>query len=95
MPPTEEHRQPAIGSQRTMWQGFSDALAQGVELAGTTVIFVLLGLWLDSSLGTRPLFTVALGLLAVIGLGARAYYRYLADMAREEEGRPWRRKPTT
>ena len=26
---------------------------------------------------------------AVIGLGVIAYYRYMADMAREEEGKPW------
>ena len=39
-----------------------------------TVIFVLLGLWLDGRVGTRPLFTVVLGLLAVIGLGVRTYY---------------------
>ena len=91
MPPAEEHRDQATGSQRTVWQGFSDALAHAVELAGTTIIFVLLGLWLDNSIGTRPLFTVVLGLLAVIGLGTRAYYRYLDDMARVGEGKPWRR----
>jgi hypothetical protein len=76
-----------------MWEGFSDALANAVELAGTTIIFALAGLWLDNSIGTRPLFTVALGLLAVIGLGTRAYYRYSAEMAREEEGKPWKQSP--
>jgi F0F1-type ATP synthase assembly protein I len=86
--PAEEHR-----DDRKMWQGFSDALAHAVELVGTTVIFILLGLWLDNSIGTRPLFTVALGLLAAIGLGARAYYQYVADTAREEKGKPWTRNP--
>jgi F0F1-type ATP synthase assembly protein I len=86
--PAEEHR-----DGRKMWQGFSDALAMSVQLAGTTVIFVLLGLWLDNSIGTRPLFTVALGLLAVIGQGISAYYRYMADIAREEKGKPWTRNP--
>jgi F0F1-type ATP synthase assembly protein I len=86
--PAEEHR-----DSRKMWQGFSDALAMSVQLAGTTVIFVLLGLWLDNSIGTRPLFTVALGLLAVIGQGISAYYRYMADIAREEKGKPWTRNP--
>ena len=87
--PAEEHHE-----TRKMWQGFSDALALSVQLAGTTVIFVLLGLWLDNSIGTRPLFTVVLGLLAVTGLGVSAYYRYQADMAREEKGRPWRQNPS-
>ena len=89
MIPAEEHR-----DDRKMWQGFSDALAYSEQLAGTTVIFVLLGLWLDNSIGTRPLFTVVLGLLAAIGLGTRAYYQYRADIAREEEGKPWRRNPS-
>jgi F0F1-type ATP synthase assembly protein I len=93
VPPAEEHHAQVNDETRATWQGFSNALAQGFELAGTTVIFVLLGLWLDNSIGTRPLFTIALGLLAVIGLGARAYYRYLADTAREEERKPWTRNP--
>jgi F0F1-type ATP synthase assembly protein I len=74
---------------KATWQGFSDALAHAVELCGTTVIFVLGGLWLDNTIGTRPLFTVVLGLLAVIGLGTRAYYRYTAQIRRDEEGKPW------
>jgi len=86
--PAEEHHE-----TRKMWQGFSDALALSVQLAATTVIFVLVGLWLDNSIGTRPLFTVALGLLAVTGLGVSAYYRYKADMEREEEGKLWTRNP--
>lgn len=77
------------GDQRTTWEGFSDALARAVELVGVTVIFVLGGLWLDSRLGTRPLFIVVLGLLAVIGLGIREFYEYQARIAKEEEGKPW------
>jgi len=53
---------------------------------------VLLGLWIDGRVGTRPLFTVVLGLLAVIGLGVRAYYTYTAQIERDEEGKPWLRK---
>jgi hypothetical protein len=37
-------------------------------------------------------FTVVLGLLAVIGLAARAYYTYLAQVEQEEEAKPWLRK---
>jgi F0F1-type ATP synthase assembly protein I len=76
-----------------MWEGFSDALGRAVELAGTTLIFVLLGLFIDSKTGTRPLFTVLLGSMAVVGLGVTAYYRYKADMAKEEEGKPWKQNP--
>ena len=78
--------------QRDTWHGFSNALSHAFELVATTVLFVLLGLWIDGRVGTRPLFTVVLGLLAVIGLGVRAYYTYLAQIERDEEGKPWLRK---
>jgi F0F1-type ATP synthase assembly protein I len=78
--------------QRDTWHGFSNALSHAFELAATTVIFVLIGLWIDGRFGTRPLFTVVLGLLAVIGLGLRAYSTYMAQIARDEEGKPWLNK---
>jgi F0F1-type ATP synthase assembly protein I len=86
--PEEEPRE-----QRATWEGFSNALARAVELVGTTLVCVLAGLWIDSRLGTKPLFAVVLGALAVIGLALISYYRYMADVAREEEGKPWKRNP--
>ena len=80
-------------NQRSTWDGFSDALARAVEFVGTTVIFLLFGRWLDSRFDTQPIFTVALTLLAVTGLGVIAYYRYQEEMRREEEGKPWTRSP--
>jgi F0F1-type ATP synthase assembly protein I len=73
-----------------MYNGFSNALGRAVELVGTVLIFVLIGLWIDSRLGTKPLFTLVLGVLAIIGQGLVAYYRYKAEMATEEEEKPWR-----
>ncbi len=75
--------------QRDTWSGFSNALSHAFEMVATTVIFVLLGLWIDGRAGTRPLFTVGLGLLAVIGLGVRAYYTYMDQVGRDEKGKPW------
>jgi F0F1-type ATP synthase assembly protein I len=72
-------------------QGFGDALAHAVELVGTTIVFVLGGLWLDSRFGTRPLFMVVLLTLVIVGLGMREYYAYQAKIARAEEGKPWTR----
>jgi F0F1-type ATP synthase assembly protein I len=74
-----------------MWSGFSDALARAVELVGTVLVFILVGLWLDSRYGTRPLFTVVLALIAIIGQGLIAYYRYMDQVKRDEEGKPWTR----
>jgi F0F1-type ATP synthase assembly protein I len=78
--------------QQSMWNGFSNALARAVELVGTVLVFVLIGLWIDSRLGTKPLFTVVLGLLAILGQGIVAYYRYKAEVAAEEGEKPWRTK---
>ena len=75
---------------KATWKGFDIALGRAVELVGTTLVFVLVGLWIDSRFGTKPLFTVVLGLIAVIGQGLIAYYRYQDQMAREEEGKPWK-----
>ena len=61
-------------------------------MAATFALFVLLGLFIDSRLGTRPLFTVVLASLAVIGLGARAYYTYITQIERDEEGKPWKNR---
>ena len=78
--------------QRDTWHGFSNALSHAFEIVATTVIFVLIGLFVDDRIGTKPLFTVVLGLLAVIGLAVRAYYTYLAQIASDEEGKPWLHK---
>jgi F0F1-type ATP synthase assembly protein I len=82
--PAGEHR-----DQRETWHGFSNALARSFEMVATTVIFVLLGLWIDGRAHTKPLFTVALGLLAVIGLGLRSYYTYMHQVRTDEEDKPW------
>jgi F0F1-type ATP synthase assembly protein I len=78
--------------QRDSWHGFSNALSRSFEMVATTVVFVLFGLFVDDRIGTRPLFTVVLGLLAVIGLGVRAYYTYMDQVSRDEEGKPWLHK---
>ena len=78
--------------QRETWHGFSNALARSFEMAATMALFVLFGLFVDGRLGTRPLFTVVFALFAVFGIGARAYYTYKAQIARDEEGKPWLHK---
>ena len=75
--------------QRDTYHGFTNAFTQAFEFVFTTVIFVLLGLFLDSRFGTRPLFMIVLGLFAVVGIGVKAYYQYREQIAREREGKPW------
>lgn len=78
--------------QRDTWSGFSNALSRSFEMVATFALFVLLGLFVDGRFDTRPVFTVVFALLAVIGLGAHAYYTYMAQIERDEEGKPWLHK---
>lgn len=57
----------------------------------TPLLFVLLGLFLDSKLGTEPVVAVVLGVFSVVGMFLVTYYEYKAKMERVEEGKPWRR----
>jgi hypothetical protein len=74
-----------------MYQGFSDALAQAVEIVVTPLLFAALGYWLDGLFGIRPVLTAVLGALGLVGVAARSYYAYKAAMDRAEEGKPWTR----
>jgi F0F1-type ATP synthase assembly protein I len=80
-----------LRDRQATWQGFGDALALGVEMVLTPLLFALFGWWLDGRLGTGPVLAIGLGALAIVGVSVRVYYDYRARMAREEEGKPWTR----
>lgn len=58
-----------------------------MEIAGTTLISLLLGWWIDRSVGTTPLFIIVFVLLAVVAQFVKLYYVYNAQMARLEAER--------
>jgi F0F1-type ATP synthase assembly protein I len=89
--PDNVRRRKPLADHQALYNGFGNALAQAVEFAGTPVIFLLLGLWLDHRFGTGRVFMVGLFVLALVGVGVSAYYRYKAAMDRAEEGKPWKR----
>ena len=80
-----------LKDRQATWQGFSDALAMAVEFVATPLLCALLGFWLDGVFGTGPILAIVLGLVGLLGVVLRTYYWYQADMAREEEGKPWKR----
>ncbi len=80
-----------LDERRGLYQGFGNALALAVELVAVPVVFLLSGLWLDGRLGTRPLFTIVLLVVAVVGMALRSYYAYQERIRLEEEGKPWAR----
>ena len=69
-----------------------DGLTQAFEFVAVTVLFTLLGAWLDSRLGTAPLLVIVFAVLALVGSGVKMYYRYRAQIEAEEEGKPWARR---
>jgi ATP synthase protein I len=65
----------------------------GIQFAGSIVLFLFIGRWLDGRLGTEP-FLLLLGVFVGAGAGFYSMYRQLVidpqrkDRARSEEGRP-------
>ena len=80
-----------LRDRQATYNGFGEALALAVEIVVTPLVFAAVGWLVDRALGTTPLFTIALGVLAAIGFAIRMYYSYNAAMDREEEGKPWTR----
>ena len=71
--------------------GYGDALTQALTLVVAPVLFGLLGAFVDSLLGTSPLFLLVLGLTGVLATCVTAYFEYEARIARHDEGKPWAR----
>ena len=56
------------------------------ELAFAPVIMALIGLWLDRTFGTTPVFVVLLAVVGVLGAGISVFYGYRHRMASLERG---------
>jgi F0F1-type ATP synthase assembly protein I len=55
------------------------------ELAFAPVIMALIGLWIDRTAGTVPVFTVTLAVLGGVGAGLSTYYSYRHAMSQLAE----------
>jgi F0F1-type ATP synthase assembly protein I len=62
------------------------------ELAMAPVLMALIGLWLDKTFNTLPLFTIVLALVGVVGSTVKVIYVYKAQMAAETADAPWNRQ---
>jgi len=77
----------ASGDHRHRGEG----LAHGLELVVPTVVFTLLGLWLDHALGTKPLFLLVGFAFGAVGTFVAQYYKYRARSEALDAGKPWAR----
>lgn len=62
-------------------------LGRGMDMALTMALFVLIGFGLDHWLGTTPILTIAMTLLASVGFFAKYKYQYDAAMDQHEADR--------
>lgn len=67
-------------------------IGRGMDLALVTLVFLGLGYVLDRVFGTKPVFMILMVVLAVVGLTARLWYGYEADMRGHESERDARRR---
>jgi F0F1-type ATP synthase assembly protein I len=74
---------------RDTYRGYGNTMAQALEFVMVPFLFGLTGWVVDRALGTRPVVMLALGLLAVVGVFLRAWYRYDADMRAQEAALPY------
>ena len=56
--------------------GTDDSLGRGPDIALSTAVFLFIGLAIDSAADTRPLFTIILVVLSLVGNFARMWYVY-------------------
>ena len=80
-----------LRERRELNRGLGDALAQAVDVAGTTAIFFFFGWLLDRWLGTKPLFMIVLTLFCLIGKIVLMLYSYNDKMKRLEAERQEKR----
>ncbi len=61
-----------------------DGLVMAIEIVVTPLIFAAAGFGIDTWLGTRPIFTAILGIVAFAGKVVGEWYRYSSRMDKHE-----------
>ena len=72
-------------------QSAGDALSIAFELVATPALFAFFGWLIDGALGTRPAFTLVLGLLTAVYAGWKAFRTYSDRMEAYDRNLPSRR----
>ena len=82
-----------LAAQRQINRGYDDGLARAIEFVLTPLVLGAIGFGLDGWLGTRPLFTIGLGVLGVVGIFVKMWLGYDREMRSHEAEGAWRRSP--
>ena len=73
--------------KKALESGITDTLGRGPEMALSVLVFTVVGLTIDSQVGTMPIVTIALVVFSVVGNFIRMYYTYDGRMKALEEQR--------
>lgn len=69
---------------------FAQRESRGTELVAVPVVAGLLGYGLDRWIGTMPLLTIVLVVLALAAQVVKLYYGYEEEMRKHEADAPWK-----
>jgi len=64
-----------------------DSLSRGMEIAGTALVFFVLGWFIDRRVETTPLFMIVFVVVALVAQFVKLYYVYNAQMLQLEAER--------
>jgi uncharacterized membrane protein YqgA involved in biofilm formation len=73
--------------KKALESGMTDTLGRGPEMALSVLVFTVVGLIIDSQVGTMPIVTIALVVFSVVGNFIRMYYTYEGRMKTLEKQR--------
>jgi F0F1-type ATP synthase assembly protein I len=73
--------------KKALETGMSDTLGRGPEMALSVLVFTVVGLVIDSQVGTMPIITIVLVVFSLVGNFIRMYYTYDGRMKALEEQR--------
>lgn len=82
VPPPRANRAP-----KSLATGSADSLGHGMDVALSIAVFLVAGLLIDRWLGTAPVFTIVLLVVAAVGQFVRLKYTYDAQMEQLEAER--------
>jgi len=85
-------RAAAAPMQGELYNGAGEGMSRAFELALTPAIIGGIGYLLDRWLGLVPVLTIIFFLVAMVGLVARLWYAYDAQMKLHENAGPWAQK---
>ena len=74
-----------------MHRAEDDAWSRALELALTPVVAGGIGYLIDRAVGTMPIFTIVLLVMAVSATFVKMYYAYDAEMKAHDAKSPWGR----